>query len=74
MMLSCCIMIMEQALESVFVLPHAVSIQRDGNVCEVRISDCLKSVISLQISTHVYVTGLLFQRADSVPLKGAAFY
>lgn len=32
MMLSRYIMIMEQALEQVYVLPHAVSIQGDGNV------------------------------------------
>lgn len=44
MMLSCCIMIMEQALESVFVLPHVVSIQEDGNVPPIRISDCFKTV------------------------------
>lgn len=35
-------MIMEQALESVFILPHAVSIQGDGNMHPIRISTVLK--------------------------------
>lgn len=37
-------MIMEQDLESVFILPHAVSIQGDGNVHPIRISNCFKTV------------------------------
>lgn len=35
-MFECC-MIMEAALESVFVLPHAISIQGDGNVHPIKL-------------------------------------
>lgn len=50
MMLSCCIILMEQALESVFVLPHAASIQADGNVHPIRIS-----FFKLYYLTHLYM-------------------
>lgn len=49
-------MIVEQALESVFILPHATSIQGDRNVHPIRISSCFKTVLSHSKSPRVYVT------------------
>lgn len=53
-------MIREQALESVFVLPHAVSIQGDGNVHPIGISNCSKPVLSHSKSLCVYVIQAAF--------------